>query len=156
MKDGGSAAIAERAAEYVSDETWNALVKKHRRGGCDELAELARAILDGKKQLHALVGRAAGGLLGIFGRSRIERAYAVEFASRIPLPTDVKMAAAARALQIAGIYVCLLGAGDLSRCACLKDVFETEGKDRVKKLVQGAVEDWIELPRRLGDSGGGG
>lgn len=152
LKDGGAQAIADRAAAYVNDATWKALVRKHRRGGCDELAELARAILDGKEQLHKAVGRVAGGLLGLFGWSRIERVFAQELASRIPLPWDAQLAAAARGLQIAGIYVCLVGNRDLADCACLRDVLEAEGKERVKKLIQGAVEDWKALPGVMSDA----
>ncbi|MFI6584094.1 hypothetical protein [Embleya sp. NPDC050493] len=152
LDGGGAAAIADRAAMYVSDETWRALVKKHRRRGCDDLARLARDILGGKEHLHDVVARSAGGLLGFLGRSRIERAFAQELARTIPLPLDAQLTAAARGLQIAGIYVCLVGNRNLAECACLRDVFKVEGKERVVQLMQGAVGDWRELPTRL--SGG--
>jgi hypothetical protein len=154
LKDGGAAAIADRASAYVSDATWKALVRKHRRKGCDELAELARAILKGKEQLHDVVSRTAGGLLGLLGRPRIERVFAQELVRRIPLPWDAQLAAAARGLQIAGIYVCLVGNRELTDCACLKDVLKVEGKERVKKLIQGAAEDWKSLPARMSDAVG--
>ncbi|WP_406167591.1 hypothetical protein [Streptomyces sp. NBC_00996] len=112
---------------------------------------LARNILKGKEQLHGAVGRAAGGLLGLLGRPRIERVFAQELASRIPLPWDGQLAAAARGLQIAGIYVCLVGNRGLTDCACLQDVLKAEGKERVKKLVKAAVEDWSLLPGRMSD-----
>ncbi|NGN67649.1 hypothetical protein G5C51_27575 [Streptomyces sp. A7024] len=147
LKDGGAAAIADRAATYASDETWTALVKKHRRRGCHGLAELARAILNGKEQLHAAVGWAAAGLLGLMRRPRIEQIFAQELVRRIPLPADAKLIAAARGLQIAGIYVCLVGNRDLADCACLRDVLKVEGKARIKRLIEGAIEDWRELPR---------
>ncbi|MES5822873.1 hypothetical protein [Streptomyces sp. RG80] len=156
LKDGGAAAIADRASAYVSDATWKALVKKHRRKGCDDLAELARAILKGKEQLHDAVARTAGGLLGLLSRPRIERVFAQELARRIPLPWDAQLAAAARGLQIAGIYVCLVGNRDLTDCACLRDVLKAEGKERVKKLVQAGVEDWRSLPARMSDAVGEG
>lgn len=151
LKDGGAAAIADRASAYVSDATWKALVRKHRRKGCDELAELARAILKGKEQLHDAVAQTAGGLLGLLRRPRIERVFAQELARRIPLPWDAQLAAAARGLQIAGIYVCLVGNRELADCACLADVLKAEGKERVKKLIQAAVEDWRSLPARMSD-----
>ncbi|MEU8626854.1 hypothetical protein [Streptomyces sp. NPDC048669] len=156
LKDGGPAAIADRAAAYVSDETWKALVKKHRRRGCDDLAELARNILKGKELLHAAVGRTAGGLLGLFGRPPIARDFAQELASRIPLPGDAQLAAAARGLQVAGIYVCLTGNRDLAGCACLRDVLGLEGMGQIKKLIEGSVADWLELPGRVPVPGSGG
>jgi hypothetical protein len=149
LSDGAAATVAARAATYVSDETWKTLVRKHRRSGCEDMAQLARDILKGKEQLHHVVARTAGGLLGLLGRPRIERIFAQELARRIPLPFDAQLTAAARGLQIAGIYVCLVGGRNLADCACLRDVFRTEGQERVGRLMQGAVEDWRELPARL-------
>ncbi|MEV0743397.1 hypothetical protein AB0I51_47520 [Streptomyces sp. NPDC050549] len=151
VERGGTAVIAERASAYVSDETWKKLVKRHRRTGCDDLAELARNILKGKEQLHEAVGRAAGGLFTLLGRPRIERVFAQELARRIPLPVDAKLSAAARGLQIAGIYVCIVGSRDLADCACLRDVLRGEGQERLQRLMQGAIEDWQWLPRRMRD-----
>ncbi|MFJ8605151.1 hypothetical protein ACIREM_41895 [Streptomyces shenzhenensis] len=126
-------------------------MKRHRRRGCDDLAELARNILKGKDRLHEAVGRAAGGLLGLLGRPRIERVFAQELARRIPLPVDAKLSAAARGLQIAGLYVCIVGSRDLADCACLRDVLRVEGQERLQGLIQGAMEDWRGLPRRMHD-----
>lgn len=66
----------------------------------------ARHPHNGKDLLHETVGRAVGGFLGLLGRPRIERVFAQEVARRIPLPVDAKLSAAARGLQIAGIYIC--------------------------------------------------
>lgn len=151
----GAVNIADRATTYVSDETWRALVKKHRRRGCDDLAQLARDIFKGKEHLHDVVARSAGGLLGFLGRSRIERTFAQELARTIPLPVDAQLSAAARGLQIAGIYVCFVGNQNLADCACLRDVFKVEGKERLAQLMQGAVGDWRELPMRLPCSSSG-
>jgi len=85
------------------------------------------------------------------GRPKIERVFAQELARRVPLPVDAQLSAAARGLQIAGIYVCVVGNRDLADCACLRDVLKAEGKERLQQLVQGAMEDWQWLPRRMGD-----
>ncbi|MGP3922285.1 hypothetical protein [Streptomyces sp. 8N616] len=155
IERGGTAVIPERAAAYVSDETWKRLVRRHRKRGCDDLAQLARNILKGKDQLHEAVGRAAGGLFGLLGRPKIERIFAQELARRIPLPVDAKLSAAARGLQIAGIYVCIVSGRDLADCACLRDVLKVEGKDRLERLIHGALEDWQSLPRRMRDYAAG-
>ncbi|MFE9612970.1 hypothetical protein [Streptomyces sp. NPDC006012] len=112
---------------------------------------MARSILKGKERLHEAVGRAAGGIFGLLGRPRIERIFAQELARRIPLPVDAKLSAAARGLQIAGIYVCIAGNKDLADCACLRDVLKFESKERLQRLVQGAMEDWQGLPRHMRD-----
>lgn len=149
LNDGGASTIADRASAYVTDKSWDALVKQHRRKGCGDLAKLARRILLGKEQIHDFLGRSAGSFMGFLGRPRIERIFVQEVVSRIPLPIDVRLSAAARALQIAGIYVCLAGGQDLADCACLKDVLKLEGQAQVQKLILGSIQDWRELPARL-------
>jgi hypothetical protein len=149
VERGGAVVIAERASAYVPDETWQTLVKRHRKRGCDDLAALARNILPGEELLHAAVGRTASGILGLLGRPRIERVFAQELAQRIPLPVDMQLSAAARGLQIAGIYICVVGGRDLVECACLRDVLGEEGKERLQQLIQGAMDDWQLLPQRM-------
>ncbi|MGC5397554.1 hypothetical protein ACPXCP_17625 [Streptomyces sp. DT20] len=139
-------------AEYVADETWKSLVRGHRARGCDDLAELARNILNGKEQMRAVAGRAADRLLEFLGRSHIERTFAQELVRRIPLPWDAKLVAAARGLQIAGIYLCFAGNRGLSGCACLRDVLSSDGKAQVQNLIQGAAEDWSRLPHRMANA----
>ncbi|GAA4671393.1 hypothetical protein GCM10023324_25120 [Streptomyces youssoufiensis] len=151
IERGGTAVIAERASTYVSDETWQTLVKRHHRRGCDPLARLARDILNGKDLLHEAVGRAVGGFFGLIGRPRIERVFAQEVARRVPLPFDAKLSAAARGLQIAGIYTCVVGNRDLTDCACLRDVIRVEGQERLQRLIHGAMGDWQSLPRQMRD-----
>ncbi|MEV8288201.1 hypothetical protein [Streptomyces niveus] len=99
--------------------------------------------------MHDVVGRAAGGLFALLGRPRIERVFAQELARRIPLPVDAQLSAAARGLQIAGIYVCVVGNRSLADCACLRDVLILDGQERLQQLLQGALENWQWLPRRM-------
>ncbi|GGU23781.1 hypothetical protein [Streptomyces violascens] len=155
MERGGTAVIADRASAYVSDETWKKLVRQHRRRDCDDLARLARSILEGKERLHDVVARTAGGLLAWLGRPKIERVFAQELARSIPLPVDAQLSTAARGLQIAGIYVCVVGGRDLADCACLRDVLRVEGEERLRQLLQGAMQDWQSLPRRMRDDADG-
>ncbi|TXL91842.1 hypothetical protein [Streptomyces sp. IB2014 016-6] len=152
IESGGTAVIADRAVAYASGDSWNRLVKRHSRKGCDDLALLARSILLGKDQLHDVVGRAAGGLFALLGRPKVERVFAQELARRIPLPVDAQLSAAARGLQIAGIYVCVVGNRRMTDCACLRDVLIVDGQERLQQLLEGALEDWQWLPRRM--SGG--
>lgn len=116
---------------------------------------LARNILNGTDRLHEAVGRAAGRLFGWLGRPPIERVFAQELARRIPLPVGAQLAAAARGLQIAGIYVCMVGSSNLADCACLQDLLTSEGTERLQLLIQSGMQDWQELPRRLGDAATG-
>ncbi|MFF3601685.1 hypothetical protein [Kitasatospora indigofera] len=151
VSGGGSEAIASQALRYASEATWNALFEQQQGRGCEALATLARALLDGKKSLHGMVGAVIGRLWAALGRPRIEQVFARELASRIPLPFGHEVAAAARGLQAAGILICFTGGGPMQDCACLKDLLVNEGKAQFENLLHGALHDWSELPTRMRD-----
>ncbi|MFD7413059.1 hypothetical protein [Kitasatospora purpeofusca] len=148
---GGGDTIAAQALRHVSEATWNALVERHRGRGCEALANLARALLDGKKSLHGMFGNVVGRLLAALGRPCIEQAFARELATRVPLPFGQEVALAARALQAAGIFVCFTGGAMMGDCACLQDILAHEGRAQFENLLQGALHDWSELPARMRD-----
>lgn len=155
FQNGVREAIAARAEEHVAAATWQALVRGRRDGhGCAEIAALAKAILTGEERLQGLAGRLLDGLLAALGRSRVERAFARDLARGLALPWDLKLAATARGLQIAGVYVCLTDNRSLANCACLLDLMETEGTAAIRQLLSAATEDWSGLPARMGDDAG--
>ncbi|MFB8236908.1 hypothetical protein ACFC58_10190 [Kitasatospora purpeofusca] len=148
---GGGDTIAAQALRHVSETTWNALVERHRGRGCEALANLARALLDGKKSLHGMFGNVVGRLLAALGRPRIEQTFARELATRVPLPFGQEVALAARGLQAAGIFVCFTGGAMMRDCACLQDLLAHEGRAQFENLLQSALHDWAELPARMRD-----
>ncbi|MFJ9038087.1 hypothetical protein ACIRF8_16015 [Streptomyces sp. NPDC102406] len=140
--------IGARAATYVTDTVWKSLLTEQRQrpGGCDDLAAAARRLLSLRRSLRtgaAEAVRHAGG-------SELMAVFAGEMAGRMALPFDAHIQAVARGLQIAGICVCVLKGMKMDDCACFKDVLKGEGEARVEALVVGALEDWQDLPRRLG------
>lgn len=137
--------VAGRATDYVTDETWQRLFRSSRRRRCKFLAELASAVLAGKKGMHDLVGWAASGLASLFGADRVARTFVRELASRIPLPPDAKLVATARGIQVTGILLCVVNGDDLTRCHCFIDLASNEAKTRVKKILEAAMTDWTEL-----------
>ncbi|MGP3962727.1 hypothetical protein ACTWPT_42715 [Nonomuraea sp. 3N208] len=146
IEKGALAAATDRACEYASKETWAKLTKRWNGKRCQTLAQIARDVLEGKEQIHAGIGKVAGFLVGLFKGGSLERTFAAEIVSRIPLPIlDEKLTATARGLQIVGIGVCCMQGYDLSRCACFVDVAKFEGKAQLKKLVLTGAEDWASL-----------
>ncbi|MGW1210141.1 hypothetical protein ACWD5F_10935 [Streptomyces sp. NPDC002499] len=141
--------IAAHAAEYATERVWRDLVRQHRRpGGCDELAAAARELLAMRRTVRDSMTAATPG--------PHRDTFVVDFIGEVlshvvMLPVASQLAVAARGLQIAGICVCAL-AGDLDTCACLADILRAETEEQVKSLVTGAMEDWRDLPRRMGDS----
>ncbi|MFF0318806.1 hypothetical protein ACFYPH_29710 [Micromonospora sp. NPDC005252] len=137
--------MSERAAEYVTEETWKQLFSRRRRRRCKLLAEMAAAILTGKKLLHDVVGAIAAWFVSLLGGDRIVQAFARQLATNIPLPPDTKMVAAARGLQVTGVLLCIVNGDDLTRCQCFIDLALEETKTQVKKILLAAMEDWSAL-----------
>lgn len=145
VADGWSQAVSDRATEYVSDATFKKLLRRKRRR-CRGLADLAKAILDGKTKLHDLVGSLGERIMALFGGGPIERQFARELAGRIPLPPDTKLTATARGIQVTGILLCVMNGDDLTRCQCFVDLALELAKSRVKQILASALEDWARLP----------
>jgi hypothetical protein len=144
LVDGWKEAVADRASTYATTTTFQALLRGRRRR-CRGLADLAKAILDGKTKLHDLIGSFAGWLVSMFGRSRLEQRFARELAVRIPLPAEGKLTAVARGVQITGILLCVLNDDDLSRCQCFIDLALELSKTALKQILTTALDDWTAL-----------
>ncbi|MCZ7437729.1 hypothetical protein O7598_15080 [Micromonospora sp. WMMC241] len=145
LTDGWVEVVSDRATAYVTEETWTRLFRRRRRKRCKLLARMAGAILAGKKKLHDLVGAIGAWLVSLLGGDRVVQSLARELASRIPLPPDAKMVAAARGLQVTGVLLCLVNGDDLTRCQCFIDLALEETKTQVKKILVAALEDWTGL-----------
>ena len=108
---------------------------------------MARFILKTKALIHKGVGKLFGWVVGRFGAGDAVRAFAEELASNIPLPTDAKMIAVARGLQMAGILLCVMDDKSLEQCVCFIDLVRTESEERVKQILITGMSDWVNLAR---------
>ncbi|GAB3808851.1 hypothetical protein [Micromonospora zhanjiangensis] len=145
LNDGWADVVSERVTDYVTEATWEQLFSRRRRRRCKLLAQLAAAILAGKKKLHDLIGAMAGWLVSLLGGDRVVQSFARQLASNIPLPPDAKMVAAARGLQVVGVLLCIVNGDELTRCQCFIDLALEETKTQVKKILLAAMEDWTGL-----------
>ncbi|MEV1024819.1 hypothetical protein [Streptomyces sp. NPDC050264] len=148
--DGGTVeVISARAAEYVSKRAWHSLLgEQGKPGGCDELAEAARKLLELSE--HSYVRAGVTGAVRRSGGSELMAQLAGELARHITLPLVGQLVLAARALQICGICVCVLQGVDLAHCACARDVTVEESQEQLRSLMAGALQDWQDLPGALG------
>jgi hypothetical protein len=127
--------------------TWIRLRRSSRRQTCKALARLARSVLTAKTLIHKGVGKLTGWLADKLGAGDATRAFAEELASNIPLPTDAKMVAVARGLQVAGIVLCLMDGKNLERCDCFVALVRTETEERVKQILIAGMSNWADLAR---------
>ena len=137
-------AVADRVTGYAGS-AWERLRRSHRKRNCKALARLARSILEAKTRLHDLAGEAAGWGVKKMGAGGAAQAFARELASNIPLPTDAKMIAVARGVQIAGILLCVIDGRDLTKCECFTDLALAESKEQVQRILTAAMSDWTGL-----------
>jgi hypothetical protein len=145
LSEGWADAVAERAADYVSQESWNRMFQRH-RNQCKALARLAQRILYFKDQIHDWIGTFVARILELIGVGKIPREFAAELATNIPItPVDAKIIAVARGLQVAGIALCSFRAEDITRCQCFIDLALAETKTQVRKILAAAMDDWVKL-----------
>ena len=135
--------VADRAADCLKPSTFDRLFNRPDRGVCAILARLAKAVLDGKKKLHKLIGGLAGWAMRQAGKEGLARTAAKELAERIPIPVvDQKAAAVARGLQMLGIALCLSQGISLKRCPSFIDLALFETKEKIKSILTAALNDW--------------
>lgn len=146
LTDGWQKAVAEKiTVKYVTKATWEGLSRKHYIERCAALARFAAAILDGKKNLHGIIGRVVAWIVARLQGNRFEQALVGELAKKIPLPYEAKVVAVARGIQIVGILLCVIEGRDLARCECFVDLAVNEAKTRIKELLVAALDDWAKL-----------
>ncbi len=137
-----------RAIDYVSTGTWDRIGRSWGARNCRALAEEARAILDGKRKVHRVVGYVVGRVVALVGGSRLAQALSDEIAARVALPfVDHYAVIAARGLQVAGLVMCVLHGQPVVSCACFKDVVMAEGKERMNAMLVAAADDWSGFRR---------
>jgi hypothetical protein len=147
LSEGWEEAVASRLSNYA-ESAWTRLAHSRRRRDCRALARIAAALLQGRLEIHRLVGQTSGFLTVRFGADEPVRAFIEELASNIPLgPIDVKTVAVARGIQVAGILLCLMDGRKLTRCQCFIDLAIAETKERVDQILVASMSNWINLAR---------
>jgi hypothetical protein len=137
--------VADSAIAYVSKPTADRVFRHRRR--CKTLAQAAAALLELKQDIHKGIGWLTSSALAFLGAQHAVSAFAGELAANIPLPTDVKIIAVARGIQVAGIAICGATDNDLTHCQCFIDLALDLTKFQVKRLLVVAEGDWTSLAR---------
>ena len=139
--------MADRLTDRAGD-AWQRLTRSRRRRNCKKLAQMARTILKAKDQVHQLAAELASQAASVAGVRGAALDFTRELVKRIPiLPVDAKLTAAARAIQMAGIALCLIEGRPLTKCDCFIDLALTETKERVSQILQTRLANWAELAR---------
>jgi hypothetical protein len=139
--------VADRLTDRAGD-AWQRLTRSRRRRNCKKLAQMARTILKAKDQVHQLAAELASQAASVAGVRGAALDFTRELVKRIPIvPIDAKLAATARAIQMAGITLCLIEGRPLTKCDCFIDLALTETKERVSQILETRLANWAELAR---------
>jgi len=113
-----------------------------RAGDCAALAKTARALIEGKKQLHEITGSVTGKIAHAAGFDPLGEAVLRELAKRVPLPGDHEVTAAARGLQVIGIAMCVAADRPLNECHCFINLALDRMKEQLKEMLDAPIKDW--------------
>jgi hypothetical protein len=109
---------------------------------------MASALLEGRKQLHQLVGRSSGRIARFLGADRTAQAFVGEVAANISLRAiDAKAVAVARSIQTSGVLLCTLRGISMTQCQCFRDLALAESQEQVREILAGAMGNWADLQR---------
>jgi hypothetical protein len=141
--------VADRLTDRAGD-AWERLKRnrRKRKRNCKRLAQMARTILMAQDQIHRLAEELASQAASVVGVRGPALDFTRELVKRILIGSeDVKLTAAARTIQIAGIVLCLMNGLDLTRCDCFIDLALAETKERVSQILEMRLTNWAELTR---------
>lgn len=139
--------VADRLTDRAGD-AWQRLTRSRRRRNCKKLAQMARTILKAKDQIHQLAAELAGQAASVADVRGAALDFTRELVKRVPIgPVDAKLTATARAIQMAGIVLCLIEERPMNRCDCFIDLALAETKERVSQILETRLANWAELAR---------
>jgi hypothetical protein len=141
-------AFESQITGLVSKKAIDELTRNWDGKQCDEIAKIARALLGVRGYFTKVLQIIADWLLVKAEAGDMARFIARQLVTAVPVPWNVKLAAAARILQVTGICLCF--ANDrLMECRCLEDLVLCEGMAAINRLMTAAIHDWKEIPRRF-------
>ncbi len=142
LAEGLDQALSGLVVDYLGKVEQRRLQRRAARSGmnCQPLADAAKALLDLGDTSHQMIGRAIGDLLPP-GTPPFVRKLASKVGDKLPQPWDAKITAAARGLQVLGIYLCMIQLLPPAQCACLMVLTTAVSTEVVKEKVANLIHD---------------
>jgi len=111
---------------------------------CNELAEMAEALLAAKRWATRALTDTTAPLFGWFGRPRLARLVARQFAKQLLSVPAAKITATAHALRAYGVLRCVVDGRELARCRCLRSLAGSGSRERIRAEVSEVVGHGLE------------
>lgn len=110
---------------------------------CRELATVAEALAVGQRWAVRAVEDAATPVFGWFGRPKLARLVAQQFAKCLPIAAGVEVMPVVHALRAYGVLICVVGGRDLARCHCLRQIAGSVTPAQVRREVREIVGEGL-------------
>lgn len=143
IKDGAIEATADKIADRVSRDTWNALRRRWGRFRCKWMERLAQQILAAKAQMHETAADVV--MLKWWNPLHTpERVFAHELIKNIPFPgVDEHFVATAYGIRLTGVCLCATQRIPLTKCACFQPLALEWTKEQVKSFLISRGDEWM-------------
>jgi hypothetical protein len=143
--DGIAPALTDLVVEYVGEIGKQALQERPwSPDNCHSFADVARRLLTVAATMREVLGQTVSSLLPT-DTPAFAKSLAMKLGERFPLAWDRKLRAVARALQVTGIFMCMVKCLPVRECECLcmlcSEVVQGAIEVRVMALVQDAEID---------------
>ncbi|MBN9798207.1 hypothetical protein DMP15_13155 [Pseudonocardia sp. UM4_GMWB1] len=136
--------VADQLATALNDDVWRSAPRwRVGRVDCSALADLADQVDDAKNAVHDAVGTVAARAAKRLGRGSLEREILAAFARRIPLPGDEQADAVVHGLRVTGVFVCLVGNGDVLSCPCFRALAKDRTKEELTELLERRLDEIV-------------
>lgn len=136
--------VAEQLATALNDDVWRSAPQwRTGRVDCSVLAELANEVDAAKRTVHDAVGKVAARAAERLGRRSLEQQILAAFARRIPLPGDEQADAVAHGLRVTGVFVCLVGNGEVLSCPCFRALAKDRTKQELTELLERRLDEIV-------------
>jgi hypothetical protein len=142
-------AVRQKLVDIVGEKTVDLLTEDWDGTQCDELAKAARKLLGLKSLFQKFLGYLVTRIMASLGHGDQVSGFAGELVKAVPVPWFAKVAAAARIIQLTGIWLCFINDRKLADCECMTDLVKFESIEVLGALLAAGAQDWRQIADRV-------
>jgi hypothetical protein len=137
--------IREKLVDVVGEKTVDMLTRHWDGTQCNELAKVARKLLGVRSYFQKLLSSLITRIMLLFGYGDPVSIFTGELVKAVPVPWFAKVTAAARIIQLTGIWLCFINDRKLTACECMTDLVKFESIEVLGRLLTAGLGDWRQI-----------
>ena len=87
--------------------------------------------------------------MALLGHGNLVSSFTGELVKALPVPWFAKVTAAARIIQLTGIWLCFINDRKLADCECMTDLVKFESIEVLGRLLVAGAGDWRQIVDRV-------